>query len=72
MLVAAGMDPKQLEAKLEGDVEKAWAEIMAEKEDVKWRHASLESRWRQAEERLHSFRMQLVAGGEDPNQGYKM
>ena len=70
MLVAAGMDPEQLEAKLEGDVERAWAAIMAE-EDVKWRHDLLESRWRQAEERLHSFRVQQVAGGEDHNQGCK-
>ena len=67
MLVAADMSAQQLEEKLEGDVTAASKALLAEKDPAN--REELRMMWRQAEERLHSFRGQQVAGGEDPSQG---
>ena len=67
MLVAAGMDAQEMEAKLVGDVDKAEAALVDEKDPAN--KAERRLLWEKAEERLHSFRMQQVAGGEVPKQG---
>ena len=67
MLLAADMDAQQMKGKLVEDVKEAWAASGAEeKNPVK--SQELKKRWKQAEKRLHSFRMQQVAGGKDPDQ----
>ena len=66
MLVAAGMDAQEMEAKLVGDVDKAEAALVKEKDPAN--KAERRLMWEKAEERLHSFRMQQVAGGGDPSQ----
>ena len=64
MLVAAGMDAQQMEAKLFAEVKKAEEAWVAEDDEDK---APRRKRiWEKAEERLDNFRRQQVAGGEDP------
>ena len=64
MLVAAGMDAQQMEAKLLEAVEKAEAAWLEEKDE------NLASRrekiYMRAKDELERFRGQQVAGGEDP------
>ena len=66
MPVAAGMGAQEMEAKLVGDVDKAAAALVDEEDPAN--KAERRLMWEKAEERLHSFRMQQVAGGEDPSQ----
>ena len=70
MLVAAGMNAQQLEDKLEGDVTAASKALLADKDPAN--REELRMMWKQAEERLDSFRRQQVAGGADPKQGCKV
>ena len=67
MLVAAGMDAQQLEAKLVGEVKAAKDALLAEMNPAN--KAELRMMWKEAKADLNSFRRQQVAGGEDPNQG---
>ena len=65
MLVAAGMDAQQREARLLAqmkEAEEAW--VAEEDEDKAERRERIRNK---TEERLDNFRSQQVAGGEDPN-----
>ena len=70
MLMAAGMDAQDMENKLLADVREAKVAWVAEEDPAK--SSKLHIIWKQAEERLDSFRNQQVAGGEDPKQGCKI
>ena len=67
MLMAAGMDAQQLEAKLVGEVKAAKDALLAEMNPAN--KAELRMMWKEAKDDLNSFRRQQVAGGEDPDQG---
>ena len=69
MLMAAGMAAQDMEAKLVGDVSKAEARLLAEKDPAN--KAELRLIWKEAKDELNSFRRQQVAGGEDPQRGCK-
>ena len=66
-MTAAGMDAQDMEAKLVRDMDKAKTAWRTEKDLAN--KEGLWQMWKQAEERLYSFRMHLVAGGEGPSQG---
>ena len=65
--MAAGMDAQLMEATLVGDVKEAKQAWQAEKDPVN--KEGLWLMWEEAKKQLNSFRMQQVAGGEDPKQG---
>ena len=64
MLMAADMDAEDMENKLLADVREAKVAWVAEEDPAK--SSKLHIIWKQAEERLDSFRNQRVAGGEIP------
>ena len=64
MLMAADMDAEDMENKLLADVREAKVAWVAEEDPAK--SSKLHIIWKQAEERLDSFRSQRVAGGEIP------
>ena len=70
MPVAAGMDAQEIEAKPVGDVDKAAAALVDEEDPAN--KAERRLMWEKADKRLHSFRMQQVAGGEDPSQAARL
>ena len=61
------MDAQDIEAKLVKDMDKAKTAWRTEKDLAN--KEGLWLMWKQAEERLYSLRMQLVAGGESLSQG---
>ena len=65
--MAAGMDAQDMEAKLVGDVDEAKAAWRAEEDPAN--KEGLWQMWKEAKDKLNSFRRQQVAGGEDPKQG---
>ena len=67
LLMAAGMDAQDMEAKLVGDVDEAKAAWRAEEDPAN--KEGLWQMWKQAKEVLDSFRMKQVAGGKDSKQG---
>ena len=68
--MAAGMDAQHVQDKLTREVKEAKVAWVAEEDPAK--SSKLHIIWKQAEERLDSFRNQQVAGGKDPSQGCKI
>ena len=62
--MAAGMDAQHVQDKLTREVKEAKDAWVAEEDPAK--SSKLHIIWKQAEERLDSFRNQRVAGGEIP------
>ena len=62
--MAAGMDAQHVQEKLTREVKEAKDAWVAEEDPAK--SSKLHIIWKQAEERLDSFRNQQVAGGEIP------